>query len=510
MEYKVTILHRNQDTLLCHSGVEVIPLKDKLFHDDTFVFNEDRNPLVVSSPVRVQPTIAGVLVLEGNKTYGRDKKTKKLLYKCVPDDVRLPAFLVPYEMKHIGFSKVFTNHYVTIRYDHWDDKHPRAKLESVIGSVDTPECFYEYQLWCKGLQCSLQKFQKEAIKALDKVPTPAFEDRTHLHAITIDPLHTLDFDDAFSVDRDAHTVSIYVSNVAWWLDAMQLWPVLSRRVATMYLPDKKRPMLPTILSENRCSLQQDETRVALAMDMLLDHQGKLVEVRFANVLIRVARNYVYEEPALLHDETYLGAREMLFKHHEDSHEFVSHLMVTMNQQCAKRLAEHKVGIFRSATTLSEEIKVASYTIDAGDYVHMTSPIRRLVDVLNMIPFQSVMGLATFSKEAMVFYERWLRELDFINTNMRTIRRVQNDCSLLDLCHRSESLLQKEYIGYLFDKIERNDGLFEYSVFLPDLKHTAHVILADQIDEASATRTCKLVLFQDEERLKRKVRVQVIS
>ena len=59
----------------------------------------------------------GVLLLDGNKTYGRQKngnkiKQGKLLYKCIPDDMRLPAFLVPYEIKNMGFSKVFKNLYV--------------------------------------------------------------------------------------------------------------------------------------------------------------------------------------------------------------------------------------------------------------------------------------------------------------------------------------------------------------------------------------------------------------
>ena len=40
---------------------------------------------------------------DSNGTSGR------LLYKVVPDDIRIPAFLVPYEVKNMGFSKVFVN-----------------------------------------------------------------------------------------------------------------------------------------------------------------------------------------------------------------------------------------------------------------------------------------------------------------------------------------------------------------------------------------------------------------
>ena len=35
-----------------------------------------------------------------------------------------------------------------------------------------------------------------------------------------------------------------------------LWRSFTKRVSTIYLPDKKRPMLPTILSDCLCSLQE--------------------------------------------------------------------------------------------------------------------------------------------------------------------------------------------------------------------------------------------------------------
>jgi exoribonuclease R len=169
-----------------------------------------------------------VLILAGNKTYGRQHKLQegqsytkkrsdmaggKLLYKCIPDDMRLPAFLVPYEMKNMSFSKVFKNLYVTINFDNWDDKHPRAKLDNVIGPVDILDNFYEYQLYCKSLNASIQKFQKDTSKALEskchdgiidivKQRYPDIQDRTDKkfwHIITIDPPKSSDYDDGFSI-----------------------------------------------------------------------------------------------------------------------------------------------------------------------------------------------------------------------------------------------------------------------------------------------------------------------
>ena len=72
----------------------------------------------------------------------------------------MPSFLVTYELKNVGFSKIFKNMYVTFTFDEWNDKHPRAKLDNVIGPVDVLDNFYEYQLFCKSLNSSIQKFQK--------------------------------------------------------------------------------------------------------------------------------------------------------------------------------------------------------------------------------------------------------------------------------------------------------------------------------------------------------------
>ena len=70
------------------------PVEKKLFNQDVFCL-ESNNVKILHSSVRSVEYIPGVLVLEGDKKYGKYKK--KFLYKCIPDDKRLPFFLVPYE-----------------------------------------------------------------------------------------------------------------------------------------------------------------------------------------------------------------------------------------------------------------------------------------------------------------------------------------------------------------------------------------------------------------------------
>ena len=109
----------------------------------------------------------------------------------------------------------------------------------------------------------------------------------------------------------------------------------------------------------------------------------------------------------------------------------------------------------------------------------------------------------------IIYEKWLNELDYINTTMRTIRKVQCECSLLDLCHNQPEIMDKEYQGYLFDKINRNDGLFQYIIYLPELKLTSKITLREHYDHFQM-EYFKLYLFNNEDKFKKKIRLHLVS
>ncbi len=558
----------------------IVPFNSKLFTDDVFTIDENIQVNIIYSSIRSGPAIPAVLILHGDKTYGREnkKQSNKLLYKCVPDDSRLPTFLVPYEMKHLGFSKVIQNMYVTIIFTDWtaNDKHPKAKLDNVIGPVNVLDNFYEYQLYCKSLNASIKKFNNDTTKSIgitssDKIIETMhkkhidMEDRTDAkiwHIITIDPLNSKDFDDAVSIRKmseNTQILSIYISNVALWIDTLNLWESFSRRISTIYLPDKKKPMLPTILSDDLCSLQEKVKRVAFVMDVHI--KDNIIEnITFCNAIIKVHKNYVYEEPRLLSSHKYheileavssLSTKYKYINNIRDSHDLVCYLMIFMNFQCATNLIKRKTGIFRSTIfkpesnivppesnivppesnivppELPEEvgkfIKIWNSSsgqyvdgskivdtrhelLDLDAYIHITSPIRRLVDLLNIIKFQQTFN--PLSENADKFYDKWLNELDYINTTMRSIKKVQNDCSLLDLCHNTPAVLEKEHDGYLFDKITKNNGLFQYIVFLPDLKMSSRITSRE--DYVNYTnKKFKLYLFNNEEKFKRKIRLHSI-
>ena len=545
-------------------NLEINPVENKLFSNDVFSIDNAKNVKLIHSSIRSGTSMPGVLIINGNKTYGRqEKKNGKLLYKCVPDDMRLPPFLVPYEIKNVGFSKVFINLYVTFSYVEWIDKHPLGILTQVIGPVDVLDNFYEYQLYCKSLNASIQKFQKDTTIALQDKSShetfiesicekfPCIENRTDWHIFTIDPPKSADFDDGFSIkqlDDNIQQLSIYIANVTILMDVLNLWDSFSQRISTIYLPDRKRPMLPTVLSDCLCSLQEKHNRFAFVMDIFIQN-NEITQIKYSNCMIKVHKNYSYEEDSLLINPNYiklmdttkkLSKKYKYINNVRNSHELVCYLMILMNYNCATEMIKHKNGIFRSTIIkkdfsvpdnipedVSKFIKIWNSSsgqyingeeldskqirhemLELDAYIHITSPIRRLVDLLNIIKFQQNTGIIQLSENSNKFYNKWLDNLEYINTTMRSIRKVQVDCTLLDLCANNQNIMDKEYDGYVFDKILRNDGLFQFMVFLPELKLSSRITLRLNIDNFE-NKKFKLFLFNDEENFKKKIRLHLL-
>ena len=146
-----------------HETLPIDPIALKLFHNDVIEYDGIKTKVVISS-LRIAKHISGVLVLADNISYGRQNKNKKY-YRCLPDDGRLPSFLIPLNFKNNDFNKKPVNEYVIFKFESWDGKHPIGAVINRIGCVDKLANFYEYQLYCKSLNSSITRFMKDAIKS---------------------------------------------------------------------------------------------------------------------------------------------------------------------------------------------------------------------------------------------------------------------------------------------------------------------------------------------------------
>ena len=512
----------------------------KLFSNDVL----DRTGDLIYSYIRAGELVPGVLMLNGNRTYGKNETGKRSLYKFIPEDRDLPPFLVPYDLK-LGFSKDIKNKHVVIKYDNWDDKHPRGIITETIGDVNIMTAYYEYRLYCRKVHDSISHFTskvRELTKDADGIyesiktnPRFKIESRLDVPVYSIDPEGCTDIDDAFSIQpltgEPGYQISIYIANVYVWIETLGLWDYIANRVSTIYLPDKKRTMLPTILSENLCSLLKRQSRFAFCMDVFVDVNGVILrEPEYKNVEISLHSNFAYDEPRLLSNpncKLFMDITKKMDENISDTHELIEFWMIYMNSRCGERLAGAKDGIFRTATITDNSTnklrqiirnwndvncKYSAYSdgeishqvLKIDSYVHITSPIRRLVDLLNQIMFIKQMGMTEVSQTAAEFVEKWKQKLRTINTKTKSIRKTQNECELMTLPIKT---FNRDHNGVVLEKTLCDNGIYKYSVYVENLKMFGKVKTHIELPEYSNVKL-KLYYFGDEYDSKRKLKFYI--
>ena len=512
------------------------------------------------SPYLKKEDICGVLIIDG-KTYGR--YNDKLLYKCIPDKANLPHLLVPYEEKNNTFSKLKINKYITFKIKEWTDKqqNPIGIITNTLGNVDDIEAYTNYQLICHSLNSSIKELNTFTIRALRVKPITAMplayrehytiEDRRAYPIISIDPEGCTDIDDAIGLSKTSQgntVISIYIANVPLMIEYLDLWQFLSDRISTIYLGDKKIPMLPMSLSENMFSLLQGEDRCVFVVDIHIEENRAInskyiVKYSYHTALIKVEKNYAYEANDLLIRPDYQEMLQLI-KHFNqrlryverinDSHNLVEFCMILMNYECSKILLKKNRGIFRSARSvaisdndcdpnaLPSEFKhilqnvageycsvdnMKPHELIAGglnSYLHITSPIRRLVDCINMLEIQR--GTYINSVESEKFLEKWLNNIPEINAKTKAIRRLQNDVELLRLYEKTHNQI---YNGIVFDRTITTTSLYKYRVYIPYIKLLTSVYSVKEIKNYSSM-DFTVHLFLDETKMSKKVRLQMLE
>lgn len=438
---------------------------------------------------------------------------KKKLYRCRPFLSDLEDIFIPYVLE--GKLPI----YILFRFKKMDCfGKPIGVMTERIGFVNNEEHFYTYLLY------SYQLVSKPFPKQLPKVyENEDLKSRKCWNVFTIDPETTRDYDDAFSIRELSPTcfqISVYIANVPLLLEKSKLWNLLQDRTSTIYLPHKNIPFLPKILSEGQCSLEEGKERMTFLMDVIIV-DNKIDTVHFDNCLVVVKKNYVYEEKKLLKNNDYRLLHAITKKVFEspdiDSHEVVSKWMIFMNHQCAKQLDN---GILRCTernenvnplfeykgkyiSTKEKEKKHVPLHLDI--YTHITSPIRRIVDILNMTFLQQKLGIYSFSKETLELCEKWLYRIEYMNEKTSLIRKVQQQCQWIHLLKTTPNLQEE---GIILEKAELEEAMqWKYLVYFPSLNMVKNIYTIDNTKDLNTKINCNFYYFPREISFQRKVRVE---
>jgi exoribonuclease R len=133
-------------------------------------------------------------------------------------------------------------------------------------------------------------------EAAAKAPDLPSDDVSDLRFLTIDPPGSTDLDQAMHLERRGagFRVRYAIADVAAFVrqgGALDL--ETHRRVETLYSPDQRTPLHPTVLSEGAASLLPDQVRPALLWTLDLDADGEQTAVDVRRALVRSRDRFDY-------------------------------------------------------------------------------------------------------------------------------------------------------------------------------------------------------------------------
>jgi ribonuclease R len=132
----------------------------------------------------------------------------------------------------------------------------------------------------------------------EKEEDPDRVDLTELYTFTIDPTSSKDFDDAISIEfkENVYTLGIHIADVTHYLKKdSELDKHAQLKMNTVYLNGDTTHMLPTLLSNNLCSLVPNQDRNAVTVMTKFDIKGNLLEYQIFRSKINSKKRYTYDE-----------------------------------------------------------------------------------------------------------------------------------------------------------------------------------------------------------------------
>ena len=411
---------------------EIEVINNRAITNDVVYIN--KNNEVIGIKKRVNKYFIGILYIESKTKYGATNGKNKYLFK--PLNKKFPDFFV------VSKHKNEKNMYVKIEFKDWDkkDKLPNGTVLEYLGYVENIEATqealrYYYDISKQPMKIKNDKIQAD-LKTLEDIDCIDYE------IFSIDPQGSLDIDDAFHFNKmsDWHNdnsnvvkyeVGVHIASPTHFL--FDYIEEIMSRVSTVYLENKKYPMLPAIYSDNILSLLENNRRVALSVIYIFDADFKLENYRIKECNVLNLKNYTYEEFDLLlgkkqkmlnnfqkNNVDFFNFTKILFNMSDsmDSHLFVEKWMIYTNNNVAKYLIKHNVKnvIIRTQKSpkIVDEIKdnidesvlkyinikneesakyeiydtssnhlpnhsPNHYRLNLDFYTHYTSPIRRAVD-----------------------------------------------------------------------------------------------------------------------------------
>jgi ribonuclease R len=182
---------------------------------------------------------------------------------------------------------------------------PDVETQAVIAAYSLPsnefpeQCVEQAREATARFEEEMDAYEKGGIDALNMRA-----DLTGDFICTIDPPDAKDYDDAISIKRtdDGYELGIHIADVAHFIPIDSALDLEAReRGNSVYLPRLVIPMLPEVLSNGICSLQEGVLRYAKTAIIRYDKRGNVKSRGFCQSLIKSRKRMTYLEAQALID-----------------------------------------------------------------------------------------------------------------------------------------------------------------------------------------------------------------
>ena len=117
--------------------------------------------------------------------------------------------------------------------------------------------------------------------------------------ITIDPVSARDYDDAIYVEKNSdntYRLVVAIAAVSAYVQSdSKLDLCAKKRCYSIYLYDRVIPMLPSSISDELCSLTENDIKKVYVVDLHIDNNGNFINYKIYPALIRNHRRCNYDE-----------------------------------------------------------------------------------------------------------------------------------------------------------------------------------------------------------------------
>lgn len=304
--------------------------------EDIAIFIDDIKHALPGDTVKVEMTgektndMDRAIVLEvvnrlKTKFVGVVDKTAKCFVK--PDSQRMyvDIFLPADECSRVEHDdKVFVE--ITTWTD--EEKNPTGKLLEVLGKKGIHEVEMRAIVLDKGFDADFPSKVLEEAEELKKkwhnIPEEEIAKRRDMREITtftIDPADAKDFDDALSfkkLDNGNYEIGVHIADVSHYVTkGTALDKEGLDRAFSVYLVDRTIPMLPEVLSNDLCSLNPNEDKLAFSAVFELTPEAHIKNKWFGRTVINSNKRFAYETAQKVLDGSFDLAQDKEYKEELD-------------------------------------------------------------------------------------------------------------------------------------------------------------------------------------------------